>query len=168
MPLPLSAELREKLRRKRARQLASRNAKFDKFLLNEEVVLLDPGMGPVTYIGLDGRIYIDTSDWTEPTPEKIEETKDPGEIVMALLVGAKKQQIPELLHLLPSSPPNSTPCRLCDGTRWCRFPGADENQQTVVCMKCQGYGWENTATKRRRLVVLSFSQDSSLCDKFIL
>lgn len=96
-----------------------------------DAFLLDPGMGPMTYLTADGRILSDYRTWDG---EGIQFETALERAVPALVVGAKKTGIQSLLELIPSLP-NSAICNTCHGSRWFRF-GTGE----IVCPICSGFG----------------------------
>jgi len=86
----------------------------------EDAFLIDPGMGRMTYITGDGRVLLDMRTWDgEPLREATDD-----EAIGALVVGAKKTSIGELLDLIPTRPPDGLQCPMCSGTRWCTFGGS--------------------------------------------
>jgi hypothetical protein len=119
---------------------------MDEVEQREDAFLLDPGLGPAMYLCADGQILHDGRDWDDQPMR--EATED--EAISALVVGAKKIRIPELLELLPPSPPGSAPCARCHGLRWLRLhPGgvepADSTTGNVICFDCSGRGWSLSA-----------------------
>lgn len=140
MPLEIPDSLREKLVALRAKQLSSPNP--DEVVVEQGVVLLDGGMGPALYIGLDGTIVI----WHYMEDESPRITDDLKDIAAALLVGAEKQGLPELLELLPQRPADGVVCELCSGSRWIQV-GIKLDKRTpgrIVCVECGGVGWVHT------------------------
>lgn len=128
MPVPrleLSRHLLEKLRARRARQPA------DELELEHDAFLLDPGLGPPTYVTSDGRILFDER-WF--CGDAIVEAQSQDQVIVAFVVGAKKTRIAELLELVPPRPPDGFECPECHGTRW--WP-----QLPIVCFLCRGRGW---------------------------
>ncbi len=99
-----------------------------------DAFLLDPGMGPMTYLTADGRILSDYRIWDG---EGIQFETTLERAVPALVVGAKNTGIQSLLELIPSLP-NSTICNTCHGSRWFRF-GTRETRE-IVCPTCSGLG----------------------------
>lgn len=110
-----------------------------------DAFLIDPGMGPMTYLTADGRVLLDFRTWdSDEVPEVREATED--EAISALVVGAKKTGIPQLLDLIPPSPNNKSECPMCHGTRWaepCPNFGI-----TIVCVTCSGRGWTAASATR--------------------
>ena len=78
-----------------------------------DAFLLDPGMGPMVYLTADGRILEDSRGWDGDAV--VELTGDQANA--ALVVGAKKTGIPELLDLIPPPPPDARQCPKCKGAR---------------------------------------------------
>ena len=108
-----------------------------------DAFLLDPGMGPGAYLTRDGRVLIDGRYWDET--EVREATDD--EAIVAIVVGADKSGITELLALLPQRPEQAITCARCAGSRWVRAGievGTGEPGK-IVCYECRGRGWVNPA-----------------------
>jgi hypothetical protein len=98
-----------------------------------DAFLLDPGMGPMTYLTSDGRVLLDFRSWDgDPLREA-----DENEAIGAILVGAKKTGVTALLDLLPAAPHGARPCPECGGRRWTVVGG----QHEIVCGRCHGRGW---------------------------
>src|SRR5262245_12100215 len=80
----------------------------------EDAFRLDPGLGPAGYLAEDGRVLVDFRDWDGgPVREATSE-----EAVMALVVGARKTGVTELLTLLPAPPPGAQTCPTCQGSHY--------------------------------------------------
>jgi hypothetical protein len=107
-----------------ARLQAEVEDKYDAFLL-------DPGMGPMTYITSDGRILSDYRTWDG---EGIQFETDIDNVIPALVDGAKKTGIVSLLDLIPPLE-RGTQCSTCHGTRWFQLQKGE-----VVCPTCRGRG----------------------------
>src|SRR6185436_10923397 len=87
------ADLLERLQGLRASRPA------DAIEREHDAFLLDPGVGPPTYLAADGRILWDDDMWgVEPTR---------GEAYAAIVVGARKTGVRDLLRLLPPRPPGT-------------------------------------------------------------
>lgn len=100
-----------------------------------DAFLLDPGMGPMTYITRDGRVLWDMRSFQG---DDIREVHD-GDAFASVAVGARKTGIAELLSILPSAPANASPCPKCQGTRSADIvPGAGH---VMICVLCNGLGW---------------------------
>ena len=96
-----------------------------------DAFLLDPGMGPMTYITSDGRILSDYRTWDG---EGIQFETNYDRVIPVLVVGAKKTGIVSLLDLiLPLE--NGVNCSTCHGTRWLQLQNGE-----IVCPKCCGRG----------------------------
>ncbi len=101
----------------------------------EDAFLLDPGMGPMTYLTADGRVLEDYRTWFGDAVH--EASLD--EAIPRLVVGARKTALPMLLQLIPACPAQGLPCTGCDGERW--DLRAREHGLETVCGRCRGRGW---------------------------
>jgi hypothetical protein len=111
-------DLLEQLRNLRASRPA------DEIESTHDAFLLDPGLGPPTYLAADGRILWDDDSWgVEPTR---------GEAYAAIVVGARKTGLRDLLRLLPPRPPGTPDCGECNGTG---------RLAAGLCSACRGVGW---------------------------
>jgi hypothetical protein len=96
-----------------------------------DAFLLDPGMGPMTYITSDGRILSDYRTWDG---EGIQFETSFDRVIPVLVIGAKKTGIVSLLDLIPPLE-NGAQCSTCHGTRWFQFQKGE-----FVCPTCFGRG----------------------------
>ena len=111
-------DLLEQLRNLRASRPA------DEIESAHDAFLLDPGLGPPTYLAADGRILWDDDSWgVEPTR---------GEAYAAIVVGARKTGLRDLLRLLPPRPPGTPDCGECNGTG---------RLAAGLFSVCRGVGW---------------------------
>lgn len=106
----------------------------------EDAFLLDPGMGPMTYLTSDGRVLLDHRTWDGDDLRRA--TLD--EAIASLVVGAKKTGIVALLDLIPTRPVDAETCARCEGERWDTLLRAHGHE--VVCTVCRGRGWVPIAT----------------------
>jgi hypothetical protein len=121
--------------------VASMDAWQDEVEAKYDAFLLDPGMGPMMYLTSDGRILEDQRGW------------DGDDIVevcgfhanSALIVGAKKTGIMELLELLPPPPPNSSVCSVCRGKRLAEPEHLAGSGDKFPCIACEARGWVDAA-----------------------
>jgi len=99
--------------------------------------MLDPGLGPATYLTADGRILLDEREphWVGNC---LREAND-DEACGALVVGAKKTGINGLLDLVPPCPDSGQVCQTCNGRQWWTAPGGEVD--FFVCPMCDGRGW---------------------------
>lgn len=122
----------------RLREVQEQRGNADELTEREDAFLLDPGLGPGRYLTSDGRVLTDPQDWDGgPVYEAADD-----EAIIALVVGAKKMGIAELLTLIPVRPDDAQTCPVCEGTRWVA-PANDFNGQLAefVCPFCAGRGW---------------------------
>ncbi|WP_437338336.1 hypothetical protein [Sorangium sp. So ce394] len=104
-----------------------------------DAFLLDPGMGPMTYLTSDGRVLEDLRGWDG------DELVEVGGLSAhsALIVGARKTGIVELLELIPQPPPGSSVCSKCNGERVVEpVPGLGAE---LPCTECDARGWIDAA-----------------------
>lgn len=106
-----------------------------------DAFLLDPGMGPMTYLLSDGRVLRDDRTWGGGGIA-IEESWDAA--ISAIVCGAHKSGIADLLSLIPRIPDGS-PCPTCEGTRWAVIPP----DVRIVCPLCHGRGEVDADLLRR-------------------
>jgi hypothetical protein len=102
-----------------------------------DAFMLDPGLGPPTYLSSDGRIVWDDDIWG------VVGTR--GEAFAAILVGVKKTGVAGLRDLLPSRASSSVDCSECHATGWFDAHGQLKDMEgkptSFVCPKCSGLGW---------------------------
>jgi hypothetical protein len=79
-----------------------------------DAFLLDPGMGPMTYITSDRRVLSDSRTWHG---EEIQFATTLAEVIPALVIGAKNTGIFSLLDLIPKLE-NGVQCSTCHGNGW--------------------------------------------------
>lgn len=107
-------------------------------MYGQEAFLLDPGLGPPTYLLLDGRVLWVDCGWGVEGSQ--------AAAYQAIVVGAFKTGVRRLLDLLPPRPSDARDCQECDGTGWFSFHGQlmDVNGApfSVICVKCAGLGWK--------------------------
>lgn len=60
--------------------------------------LLDPGMGPMTYLTADGRVLLDMRTWDG---DDVVEADD-DEAILALVVGAPGLRVTRAVHVVPA------------------------------------------------------------------
>jgi hypothetical protein len=102
-----------------------------------DAFLLDPGLGPATYLTADGRILWDDDGWGVQATRR--------EIYVALTAGARKTGITALLALLPARPEDADPCTRCDGTgRWAGLRSVSGEVISMCCPDCGSLGWHSS------------------------
>lgn len=104
--------------------------------------LLDPDLGPATYLTSDGRIVWDDDEMWGVVGNR-------GEVFAAVVAGAQKTGIVALLSLLPQRTPSAIDCERCSATGRFDFNGQLQDVHgkafSVVCMTCAGLGWTDPA-----------------------
>jgi len=98
---------------------------------NYDAFLLDPGMGPMTYITSDGRILSDSRTWDG---EGIQFVTSLDGVIPVLVIGAKNTGIVSLLDMIPPLE-DGAKCSTCQGTRWFKLQKGE-----IVCPTCCGRG----------------------------
>jgi hypothetical protein len=97
-----------------------------------DAFMLDPGMGPPTYLSSDGRIVWDDDLWG------VIGTR--AEAFAAIMVGVKKTGMVELRDLLPPRGPSSVDCAECLATGWFDWHGQLKDlaseRVSFVCPQC--------------------------------
>jgi len=106
----------------------------------QDAFLLDPGMGPMVYLTSDGRILEDSRGWDGD--EVVEVTGYRANA--ALVVGAKKTGIAELLGLIEPPPVGSKVCSKCKGTRMAA--PVEGFGHEFPCEACGARGWLSPAS----------------------
>jgi hypothetical protein len=102
----------------------------------QDAFLLDPGMGPMLYLTAGG-VSLRTAD--PGTVEGLREATD-AKAIAALITGAEKAGIKDLIVLLPRQPDDGTTCPMCAGNRRAA-PVAGFDQPKLICLVCGGLGW---------------------------
>lgn len=103
---------------------------------SEDAVIMFGGMGDPLYLTFDGRVIIDECFMEEKGPREAETL---AEAAMAVVVGAKVRNFPELLSILPSRTENAVDCKNCKKSGWIQFA---PNLGPFVCEECGGLGWK--------------------------
>ena len=136
--LDIAPALREKLKKVRAKQLTQQSY-HDEVFAEQDVVILTLGLGPAMYLHLDGYVIIWDSEAMWSDNKHPIKTKDIKEIAGAIVVGAKRLDMPELLELLPPPPRSASICPQCSGKRTMDFGSTPEHW--IVCPRCNGLAW---------------------------
>lgn len=125
--------LREALEAHRARR-----AWRDPIEWEHDAFLLDPGLGPATYLTADGRILWDDDGWGVQATRR--------EVYAAVRAGARKTGISALLSLLPARPEDADSCARCEGTgRWTGLRSVSGEPISICCPDCGSLGWLSSA-----------------------
>lgn len=104
-----------------------------------DAFLLDPGLGPPTYLTAGGRILWQEDGWGVKASR--------AEVYIAITAGAKKSGILKLLTLLPRAPLEAKPCGECDGTGMFtdhgQFKSITGELISIACWQCGTLGWRS-------------------------
>jgi hypothetical protein len=100
-----------------------------------DAFLLDPGMGPMSYLTSDGRILEDQRGWDGTDIVELTGWRAHA----ALVIGARKTGIVELADLIPAAPKGSSPCPKCGGARLAQASPAVGLE--FPCLECDARGW---------------------------
>lgn len=104
----------------------------------QDAVIMFGGMGDPMYLALDGRVIIDECFMENKGPR---EAATLTEAAMAVVIGAKTRNLPELLLILPARSENAVDCVNCETTGWFKPGGV---LGSFVCGDCGGLGWKQT------------------------
>jgi hypothetical protein len=103
--------------------------------------MLDPGLGPPTYLTADGRIVWDDDLWG------IMGTR--GEAFSSIMAGVKKTGVQQLRELLPEREATASDCHDCSASGWFDAHGELQDLEgrpfSFVCPRCAGLGWTSPA-----------------------
>ena len=104
-----------------------------------DAFMLDPGMGPPTYLSSDGRMIWDDDIWDVAGTW--------ANAFAGIQVGSRKTGVLELRDLLPQRPSSAVDCGDCDATGWFDAHGQLKDihgkPYSLVCPKCAGLGWND-------------------------
>ena len=110
----------------------------DEILELYDAFLLDPGLGPSTYLTSDGRIVWDDAEFWGVRGTR-------AEAFAAVVVGAEKTGIGALRSLLPARHAGGIDCNSCSATGWYDMQGQLRDLEgkpfSIVCSTCAGLGW---------------------------
>ena len=102
------------------------------YLKRENAVQMFTTLGIDLYLTFDGRVIV--GGYTE---DREREAKNFAEVAMAMVLGAKARNCPELLELLPKRTENDVDCKKCNKSDWLHI--IPDNP--FVCDECGGLGW---------------------------
>lgn len=117
------------------RELQKKDSDYE-IVKSEDAVVMFYGMGDPLYLTFDGRVIVEECFIEEKGPR---EAKTFAEAAMAVVVGAKVRNFPELLSIFPDRPSNAIDCENCNKTGWLNI---GENIGPFVCEECGGLGWK--------------------------
>lgn len=117
---PTLLEALRALRDKRGHEPITRQ--FDAFML-------DPGLGPATFLSSDGRVLWDDDGWGVKGPR--------ADAFASILAGVQKTGLSELRELLPHRAADASDCSRCTGLGRIKI----SLQVSPICMTCGGLGW---------------------------
>jgi hypothetical protein len=123
------------------RELQKKDSR-DKVVESEDAVIMFYGMGDPLYLTFDGRVIIDEC-FIEKKP--LREAKTLVEAAMAVVVGAKIRDFPELLSILPERYQNAIDCENCGKSGWFKAGGI---LGPFVCGDCGGLGWKRKENEK--------------------
>jgi hypothetical protein len=109
------------------------NASRDDVERQYDAFLLDPGLGPPTYLTADGRILWDDDIWD------VKGTR--WAALAAIRSGIHKTGLQEIATLFPARTVDAKDCEECTGTGRFVVPGTDGEPFSIVCKRCAGVGW---------------------------
>jgi hypothetical protein len=106
-----------------------------------DAFMLDPGLGPATFVSSDGRVLWDDDGWG------VKGTR--ADAFASILAGAQKTGLPELRELLPSRPADASDCSGCAGLGRIKL----SPQVSSLCMTCGGLGWSSPTLRMDDIVL---------------
>jgi hypothetical protein len=139
MRFEIPAAVLERLRARRGAR-----SEVDDIEEQQDAFLLDPGLGPAMYLTSDGRVLVDDPEGFWGSQAGLYEASD-DLACGALVAGAKKTGVAELLSLLPARPPAGLTCERCGGSRRMPLRDVSGNDFSIVCPTCSGRGWTTPA-----------------------
>ncbi len=95
--------------------------------------MLDPGLGPPTYITSDGRLIWDEADIWRFIPTM-------NDALIGVAVGIEKTKIILLNTILPQKPNDAISCHTCKGTGSFEVP-INNIPKRFFCKGCGSLGW---------------------------
>lgn len=111
----------------------------DEITQTYDAFMLDPGLGPPTYLSSDGRIVWDDDMWG------VVGTR--ADAFSAIRAGVGKTGVLALLELLPARKPSAINCNDCSATGWFDAHGQLKDVHgkafSFVCPECAGLGWND-------------------------
>ena len=116
------------------RELQRKDSNFE-IVKSEDAVVMFYGMGDPLYLTFDGKVIIE--DMLDDVPPR--EAKTLAEAAIAVVVGAKIRNFPELLSILPDRPIDAVDCDNCEKSGWFRPGGV---LGPFVCGDCGGLCWK--------------------------
>lgn len=117
------------------RELQKKDSNYE-IVIAEDAVVMFYGMGDPLYLTLDGRVIIEECFMEDKGPR---EAKTLAEAAMAIVVGAKIRNFPELLSILPERPQSALDCKNCHKSGWHQVT---KDLGPFVCEDCGGLGWK--------------------------
>jgi hypothetical protein len=109
----------------------------DDFSGEHDAFLLDPGLGPPTYLTTDGRILWQDDGWG------IRGTR--ADAFVSICAGIRKTGVGRLRELLPQRRADAVNCERCRATGRFDSDGAlvdaAGRRCSLICMTCGGLGW---------------------------
>lgn len=116
------------------RELQTKDSRYP-IVKSEDAVVMFYGLGDPLYLTFDGRIIIE--DMLDDVPPR--EAENLVKATSAIVLGAKIQNFPELLSILPKRGENTTDCENCSASGWLEI---GKDSFSVVCHQCGGLGWK--------------------------
>ncbi|MEZ5346731.1 MAG: hypothetical protein R2681_14365 [Pyrinomonadaceae bacterium] len=106
------------------------------FLKEKNAIQMFTALGIDMYLTFDGQVLV--ADYFEDENCEPRNAKSLAEVTMALILGARKRNFPEILTLLPPRPETAANCGFCENSSgWNTLSDIGK----FICDKCGGLGW---------------------------
>ena len=96
------------------------------------------GMGPCLYVTRAGDFLVGKDEFFD---EPVTRGASDDEAITALVIGATRLELSELLSFVPRRPSEASECGVCRGRRWHPIKSALGEWPIVICTLCHGRGW---------------------------
>jgi hypothetical protein len=103
-----------------------------------DALCLFGGMGPCLYVTRSGDFLVGKDEFFEEPGTR---GASDDEAIAALVIGATRLGLPELLGLVPRRPSDAFECSLCGGRRWHPIKSTSGEWPIAICTSCHGRGW---------------------------
>jgi hypothetical protein len=96
------------------------------------------GMGPCLYVTRAGDFLVGRDEFFD---EPVTRGASDDEAITALVIGARRLGLSELLNFVPRRPSEASTCSVCFGKRWHPVKSTSGEWPIAICTSCHGRGW---------------------------